>query len=731
MWAFHQPGNNLWAARQLSLSAHQVVSTRFWIDQTFEMQAMIYRADVDGLRAVAIASIVAFHVGIPGLQGGFVGVDIFFVISGFLISSILIDEIARSGSINLMDFYARRIRRLFPALFVVVMSTLVVGAILWTPIENLAGLADSAIATAAYLSNFYFWKNTGYFDSPAGESPLLHTWSLAVEEQFYLVWPLLAIVAVAAGRLRNRPLIPLLIAGLLLVFAVSFGISIWGMLYRPVAAFYLMPTRAWEFAIGGLVAVLSHRVSVLDLRTNVALSVFGLIAIGLSVFTFSPATSFPGIAALLPAFGTACVIAGGTARPDLWPTRILGSSILVRIGILSYSWYLWHWPLLTFTKVQRFSEPTILGNGLAVFNNELVSVYGANGLAVLVALCLAWATYRYIEHPIRAYKPGPFRKSGMTIGIGVAASFILIGGSFGLKAFNNYLSSTERYSVLLQGQKDWPPLGLVCHHGAPFVNLIPAEKCWQGSVDWPKRLVVWGDSHANSVVPLAAHFGENSGIRILQRTSTTCPPVLDAGIEINGKEPIVGCKQFNSAVLAEVEELSRAGLTGVILAARWPLYINQSTQFPDNQWTASFLVDNKPVGLEVSLKIFTEHFRSTLAAISSNKLRVLVVAPIPELRFPAPRCLAHNSNAKCSVSRHEAEDYRRAAVTAIRSVVSEFPEARLWDPLNLFCDQVSCSASHTGLPAYHDDNHISATKSRALLPQADAELRWLIANHSE
>lgn len=675
---------------------------------------MVYRADIDGLRAVAILSIVAFHVGIPGLQGGFVGVDIFFVISGFLISSLLIDEIARSGSINLLDFYARRIRRLLPALFVVVMSTLVAGAIMWTPLENLAGLTDSAIATAAYLSNFYFWKNTGYFDPPAGESPLLHTWSLAVEEQFYLVWPLLVIVAIVAGRRYNRSFIPLLIAGLLLVLAASFGISIWGTQHRPVAAFYLMPTRGWEFAIGGLVAVLAPKVSVSDLRINIAFSVLGLAAIGLSIFTFSPATSFPGVAALLPALGTACVIVGGTARPNLWPTRLLGSSVLVSIGILSYSWYLWHWPILTFAKVQKFSEPTIV----------------ENGLAVMVAFCLAWATYRYIEHPIRSYKPGPFRKPVTTIGVGVAASCILIGGSLGLKAFNNHLSNTDRYSALLRAQKDWAPLGSVCHHGAPFVNLVAAQKCWQGSVNGPKKLVIWGDSHADTIVPMVAHFGAIAGISVLQRTSTTCPPVFNAGIQINGKETI-GCKQFNKAVLAEVEELSRADLAGVIFAARWPLYVNQRTQFPENQWTAAFLIDDKPVDFDASLKMFTGHLRNTLAAISVSGLRILVVAPIPELRFSAPRCLAHNSNARCSASREEVETYRRAVVTAIRVVVSEFPGSRLWDPINLFCDQVSCRASHAGLPVYYDDNHISATMSRALLPWADTELRWLIANRSE
>ena len=680
-----------------------------------ETYAMKYRSDIDGLRAIAIVAVVAYHAGIPGVQGGFVGVDIFFVISGYLISRLLIEEIARSDSIDLLDFYARRIRRLFPALFVVVIATLIAGAAIWTPLENLSGLADSAIATATYLSNIYFWKNTGYFELPANEAPLLHTWSLAVEEQFYIIWPLLALTAVAASRRRNIEFILLLTAGLLIILAISFGISFWGTQNRPVAAFYLMPTRAWEFALGGLVAVLEPKlVKSLVPAIRRAFASLGLLAIGASIFLFTSATPFPGSAALLPALGTACVIAGGTARSTLWPARLLGASTFVRLGKLSYSWYLWHWPLLTFLRIREFNEPTILWK-------IVVS---------LLALCLAWVTYRYVEQPIRLNKPGPFRKPGMTIGIGVVASCVLIGGAFGLKAFDSYLSNSNRFSALLRVQKDWAPLGPVCHQGTPFSHLVAADKCWQGSALGPKKLVIWGDSHADTLVPVAAHFGTIAEIGVLQRTMTTCPPILNAGVRINGKE-VVGCEEFNKNTFDEIGKLSRVGLTGVILVARWSIYVNQRTQFPEDQWTASFLDDDEPVNLNAVQRKFEERLRNTLTSITAKKLRVLVVAPLPELRYPAPRCLAHNSNAKCSVYRSEADAYRRAAIQAIRNVVSEFSDVHLWDPIDMFCDRINCLATYAGLPAYYDNNHISATTSRALLPSIEAEFQWLAANKFE
>ena len=338
-----------------------------------------YRADIDGLRAVAIVPVILFHGGLPFVSGGYVGVDVFFVISGFLITSLLIEDID-AGTFRMSSFWLRRARRILPALILVMAACLVAGWFLTFPADYVR-LVQSALAQTLFASNFFFWSETGYFAAPADAQPLLHTWSLAIEEQYYLLFP---IILVLLTRYCN-PLRFRVILGLALL---SLGFSVVGAFDHPEAAFYSLHSRAWELLAGSLLALLSQRIAA---RSSAApttsdhwLGWLGLGAVTVSIIGFDEGTPFPGAAALLPTAGAAAMI---------WANRhgltgggvVLSSAPLVWIGRLSYSLYLWHWPVLVFARM--------------IFYPDLDGPLTAAVLGL--SFVLAWLSYAYVETPIR------------------------------------------------------------------------------------------------------------------------------------------------------------------------------------------------------------------------------------------------------------------------------------------------------------------------------------------
>ena len=337
-----------------------------------------YRADIDGLRALAIVPVLLFHVAAPGFHGGFVGVDVFFVISGYLITGIVAREVA-AGRFSLLDFYRRRALRIFPALFVMLAVYAAVAYATLLPGE-LAAFAKSMLATALFSSNFYFHQSSGYFAPAAHAMPLLHTWSLAVEEQFYLVWPLLLMLL--AHRTRHAAV------GLAAVLAaLSFGAAAWGVSHDPAGSFYLSHARAWELLIGALLVWLPPRVLVhRGLRELTA--GLGLAAILVAVKFFNQGTPFPGPMALLPVLGAAAIIAAGAAGPTA-VGRVLSLRPLVFIGRVSFSLYLWHWPLIVFAQTALFLEQTA----------------AVRMLLVLLSFGLAVLSWRFVETPFRRGTP--------------------------------------------------------------------------------------------------------------------------------------------------------------------------------------------------------------------------------------------------------------------------------------------------------------------------------------
>ncbi|MCC6242660.1 MAG: acyltransferase [Gemmatimonadaceae bacterium] len=361
---------------------------------------MVYRREVDGLRAIAVLPVILFHAGIPAFRGGFVGVDVFFVISGYLITSILLAEL-REGAFSILRFYERRARRILPALFVV-MLTCVPVAWLLLPAYDLVSFSKSLAAVSTFSSNLFFWGEGGYFETATELKPLLHTWSLSVEEQYYVFFPPFLM---AFWRLRQRRLVILLVA----LFGISITLAEWASTRRPSAAFFLLPTRGWEILLGAFAAF--HLVDRLPVReSRIVDELAGWTGLGLvafAIFTFTARTPFPGLYALVPTVGTVLIILFASEHTLIG--RVLGNPLLVGVGLVSYSAYLWHQPLLAFS---RYRVPEL----------------GSSEVAGLIAavFVLATLTWRYVETPLRS-KSSLSRRS-LFAGASVCGIFFIVLG---------------------------------------------------------------------------------------------------------------------------------------------------------------------------------------------------------------------------------------------------------------------------------------------------------------
>lgn len=382
---------------------------------------MHYRPEIDGLRAVAIVPVILFHAGFEIFRGGFVGVDVFFVISGYLITSIILREQSK-GEFSLRHFYERRARRILPALFFVIACCIPV-ALLWMRPTQLENFAGSVAATLLFASNFWFRKQTGYFDAEAEESPLLHTWSLAVEEQFYLFFPLILLFIWPLGRKRAFYITAA-------IALLSLGLSEYGWRHNPTSNFYLAPTRAWELLAGSLCAFLhfegGHR------RSNL-LSGLGIALIVFAIFYFDQGTPFPSIYAVVPVTGAALILLYGSGTKV---AALLSTRIFVGIGLISYSAYLWHQPLFAFARLQQHYEQS----------QSLMLM-----LAVATAL-LAYLTWRYIEKPFRS-RTFPIQKAIAFAATGSVVLAGFAGVAIATQGFPDRYDAADRYLVTIDGRE--------------------------------------------------------------------------------------------------------------------------------------------------------------------------------------------------------------------------------------------------------------------------------------
>lgn len=498
-----------------------------------------YRPDIDGLRAIAVLSVIGFHAFPSWVKGGFVGVDIFFVISGYLISTIIFGNLER-GSFSYAEFYSRRIKRIFPALILVLVSSFIFGwyVLLATEYKQLGKHLASG---AGFVSNFALWFESSYFDSDAKMKPLLHLWSLGIEEQFYIVWPLL--LGFVWKHKWNFLTLTLLIA------VASFAVNIFTVSDYPVGAFYSPLSRFWELMVGGILAYLVlHKPQHLPQMRGQ--SIVGLILITLGIFLVSDNSMFPGWWALLPTIGAFLIISAG---PDAWLNQhLLGSRFLVWIGLISYPLYLWHWTLLSFARIVE---------GQATSSEIRIAL-------VFVSVALAWLTYRFIERPIRNCKQKTNRT--LTIALSLVMALICFAG-FNAYERDGLTFRKANQSAISGGYYDWESgyrykqcfLDAGEGHSNSSAFAAYCSGVTKGTI--PKPIVlIWGDSHAASLYRGLYNQKGSFSFDLAQYNASGCPPIVD--FFVDGRK---GCKEINQYVLQKIEELHPET---VILSAYWSLY---------------------------------------------------------------------------------------------------------------------------------------------------------------
>jgi peptidoglycan/LPS O-acetylase OafA/YrhL len=612
------------------------------------------RADIQGLRGVAVLAVVLYHASETLLPGGFVGVDIFFVISGFLITGILTRELER-GEMTLVGFYQRRVRRLFPALFVMLVAVLVAGALLLSP-RDYSELARTTLSTVFFVSNFDFYLLSGYFDGEAAAKPLLHTWSLAVEEQFYIVFPLALAFLFKYAR---RHLLAILALGALGAFAVG----VWGALEHRTAAFYLTPFRAFELAIGAALALAPTPKHLPD-SARAAASLAGLALMAASFALISRATPFPGLAALAPCLGAALVIFAGTGGPSLGG-RAISFPALTFFGAISYSLYLWHWPLLAFAR-------HYLGGAPAPWQVALL---------VAAAIATAAASWRFVEQPVlrrSAARAATFALTATGMALFSVCALIIRGADGAPGRF------TPAAQALFAAAEDYNHRRDLCHSDIDR-PIAYARNCVFGGAE--PSLAVWGDSAGAELV---VALGETLGARgqgVMQITSSACPPAL--GYRLLPERP--DCAAHNGAT---IENLRRdARVRTVVLSINFARY----------PW------NDRPqvlAGLE----------RATVELQAAGK-QVVLGYPFPNPWFNTPNLLGWRAQRGEPLRTLGVpfETYARdnEAIIAHFDALSQRTGAIQFRLTDALCINSFCPSHHPAYGAlYWDGNHISVSGAR-------------------
>lgn len=614
---------------------------------------MKYRAEIDGLRAFAVLPVILFHAGLELFSGGFVGVDVFFVISGYLITTILIEEIHHK-QFSIANFYERRLRRILPALFFVTLVCLPFAWALMLP-SQMKDFSQSLIAISFFASNILFWRESGYFAAAAEEKPLLHTWSLAVEEQYYVFFPIFLLFV---WRLGRNKVIWMVVA----VAVVSLILSEWGWRNKPTANFYLSPTRAWELLAGSTAAFIAQRRGIYK---NNTLALLGLIAIVFSIFVYDESTPFPSLYTLLPVFGVVLLILYG--EKDTVAAKLLSTKILVGIGLVSYSAYLWHQPLFAFLRMQSTIKPT-----LAAFL-----------IASTASLVLAYFTWKYIETPFRNKRK--FTRTQIFLFSAAGGVLYISIGIFGY--FKD--GFPERYSNNTAYQNAQLKL-------APNQGL--SEFCGQNSIledtcatSVEPEILVWGDSYAMHLVPGIINSINDAHLR--QATVSQCAPIIGYAVATAffGAE---NCIHFNNSVH---EYLSNSSIKYVVLASPF-----------------ARLQDNQSV-MDREGKLHSNGSEITLKGIISLVNDIREMGKIPIIFTPPP---VDGSDLGSCLLRHELRgqplencNFRREEIhpTKLKIInqLQEIPNVNIIDLTELICDDEMCHSSFDGIYLFRDTGHLS------------------------
>lgn len=626
---------------------------------------MQYRQEIDGLRAVAVLPVILFHAGFSWFAGGYVGVDIFFVISSYLITSILIGELEK-GTFSIAHFYERRARRILPALFFVLLCCLPF-AWVWMVPTQFKDFSKALTAISLFSSNILFWRESGYFAPAAEENPLLHTWSLGVEEQFYIIFPIMLLLLWRWGR---RPVFyTLVVLSFLSLIAAE-----WGSRHAPSANFYLLPTRAWELGTGALCALLLTK---RKFRASTPLSLTGLLLILYSVFFFDENVPFPSLYALIPVTGTALIVLFGSTKT--LTARLLSSKVLVGIGLISFSAYLWHQPLLAFARIK------------SAYPLEWPLMAGLP----LLSLLLAFFSWKYVEAPFRKRSVISSRKTIFTASAVALVAFITVGlyGDETEGLPSRLALSPQQQSYLATAQPS--PYRQQCH--ASKSNVIPPEQACEynrqnGSV------AVLGDSHAVELAyALAENLGTETGVRHF--SFSDCAPAYLSSAD-------TPCKKWTQKTvdyIARQESIRQVVVTYRIQAELWGDHRETYPALPNS--IAANERRQRLSSLEATLKVLKQAGK-----------QVVYVAQSPELPFAIDQQvyrLGGSPHAIDGVSRSWWTQ-RTAYFSRHFSPPDNVPTVH---PATLFCDDTTCLAGKNGKAFYFDDDHVSLWGAQQIAQQ--------------
>jgi len=638
---------------------------------TDEAKPNHFRPDIEGLRAVAIIAVLLFHIGLPFAAGGFVGVDVFYVISGFLITGLLLREGQESGKVNLVRFYARRARRLLPAALLVIVVTLVMSAVIVSPLR-LSEIAGDAAAAALYVANFRFALESTNYLAVEAPSPLLHYWSLAVEEQFYLVWPLVLLLITRFLALRWVGLAVLLLA------VGSFGLSLYWTEANQAWAFFSPVTRAWQLAAGALIAIGLLRIPArIPAWVGGIAVVAGLVLIVVSVVLISDAVPFPGLVALMPVLGAVLVIVGGLRGPTL-PGRIVLANPLSRyVGHISYSLYLWHWPLLILIPI-------------AIDNDELGVRLALAGVAVL----LAALSTELVERPFRSssflsQRPRFSVELGLSGSVAVGVAALFMSGALALPSNipMPWLQPDPIVVELAGVRQDRPALY------ADGCDLLYKQKklrtdCVYGDPEGEKTAVLMGDSHAAQWLPALDRYAQDIGWRLNVHTKPACAvtdvPVWERRLRREFKE----CIAWREALMKEIRKTKPEAV-----------FVGLSRDY--EMWDNGRIVQSRE-----AQTYWRDKLAELLTTLDKRADRVVLLAETPFLNYDPVDCLANEDIVNCDPAKSLALDRSYAQ---LESAAAEAAGVELLSINDLLCPHSSCPVVVDDIVVFRDAHHLTAS----------------------
>jgi peptidoglycan/LPS O-acetylase OafA/YrhL len=651
-----------------------------------------YRQDIDGLRAVAVLAVVAFHAFPSWVRGGFIGVDIFFVISGYLISTIIFENLEK-GTFSFSEFYTRRIKRIFPALLLVLIACFAFG---WFVLlaDEYKRLGKHIAAGAFFISNFILWNESGYFDNTAETKPLLHLWSLGIEEQFYILWPLF--LWFAWKRKFNLLMITIVVA------IASFVLNIKGIKQNMIGTFYSPQTRLWELLSGSLLAYVNLFKK--DAFANVkhkldkwlvfsekkgggngktlsnALSLVGLVLLLYGFQHINKELSFPGKWALVPVLGTLLIIVAGSKA---WINRtILANRIAIWFGLISYPLYLWHWPLLSFTRIVEGEVP-----------NRNIRI-----AAVILSILLAWGTYKLVERPLRIGKQSKVRVAALVV-------LMAIVGFVGCITFERdglkYRALAKQSNVF-----DYPSVidGYVsCNISELKTKKITLNYCLLSNSKKPNSVII-GDSHSEDKFHGLVAIDKKNNWMLIGNSS--CPPVL--GVSVVGDQK--GCEEKFKAIFDYI--VKNKNIENVVLS----FYGNY---FKDNAYAADHVKNNVgPNNFKITSSIFNgnrndlfyDGLNFAIKKLNDSGKSVTLFIDVPELPFFPKDCF-RNSFMKCEISKAEVMERQADLRNIIYKLKTSNPNLKIFDPIDLLCVNDKCGYKSDGVIFYRDSHHLTLSGS--------------------